>query len=152
MNAELDRMAAALNLEAERSERLRLAFGHACAWRVRHFLEDPQVLACLDGLTRWLEGAHEHAPLESLAATAARLAAHHPGSGSLHGCGHAAVSASQAVAHALAGRALQAAEYAAYAAVYGEGGYGAVMDDDSFGPERAWQLRQLAALASAERK
>ena len=33
--------------------------------------------------------------------------------------------------------------------VYGPGGYGAVMDAESFGPEHAWQCRQLAALAGA---
>ena len=47
-----------------------------------------------------------------------------------------------------AGRALRAAEYAAYATVYGEGGYGAVQQRESFQPEFDWQvdcLRRLAA-------
>ena len=149
MNAELQRLAQGLDLDASMNERLRLSFGHACAQRVRHFLEDPQVLACLDGLTQWLRGAIERGRLDELAATAAHLAQHHGGSRSLDGCGHAAVSASHAVAHALAGHALQAADYAAYAAVYGEGGYGAVTEGSAFEPEHAWQCRQLQALSAA---
>jgi hypothetical protein len=76
---------------------------------------------------------------------------HHPGSRSLDGSGHAAVSASYAVANALAGKALQAADYAAYAAVYGGGGYGAVADRASFEPEFAWQVDCLARLGGRPR-
>ena len=46
-----------------------------------------------------------------------------------------------------AGKARQAAEYAAYAAVYGQGGYGAVSDRESFEPEFQWQAACLASLA-----
>jgi len=67
----------------------------------------------------------------------------------LDGVGHAAVSASYAVANALGGRAVQAADYAAYAAVYGDGGYGAVCDPESFVDERNWQLATLERLANA---
>ena len=63
--------------------------------------------------------------------------------------GHAAVSASYAVANALAGKALQCAQYAAYAAVYGEGGYGAVADRASFEPELRWQVERLTALVAS---
>ena len=58
------------------------------------------------------------------------------------------MSASYAVANALAGRALRAAEYAAYATVYGEGGYGAVQQRESFQPEFDWQLDCLRRLAA----
>jgi hypothetical protein len=61
--------------------------------------------------------------------------------------GHAAVSATYAVAHALAGKALQAADYAAYAMVYGQGGYGAVADRESFGPEFRWHVDRPRSLA-----
>ena len=44
-------------------------------------------------------------------------------------------AATCAVANALAGKALQAAEYAAYSAVYGQGGYGAASERESFEPE-----------------
>src|SRR6188768_3718683 len=65
----------------------------------------------------------------------------------IDGCGHAAVSGSYAVANALAGKALQAADYAAYAMVYGQGGYGAVADRQAFEPEFRWQVSCLASLA-----
>jgi hypothetical protein len=146
VNEALDRLARQRALAAPANERLRLAFGHACAQRVRHLLEDEAVTACLDGLGRYLAGGMERAEFDALAAQAAALANRHPGSKSIDGAGHAAVSASYAVANALAGKALQAADYAAYAAVYGQGGYGAVADRASFAPEFAWQVQCLASL------
>lgn len=151
MNDALDRLARELALDAPAQEALRLRFGLACVQRVRHLLEDSAVVACLDTLARHLDGQASRAELDAGATEAARLANHHPGSRSLDGVGHAAVSASYAVANALAGRALRAAEYAAYATVYGEGGYGAVQQRESFQPEFDWQLdclRRLTAQAA----
>jgi hypothetical protein len=128
---------------------LRLAFGFACASRVRHLLENPQVERRLDLLGEHLAGLRPLADVQRAALEAAALATAHPGSASIDGCGHAAVSASYAVAQALAGKAMQAAEYAAYAAVYGQGGYGAVSDPASFELEHAWQCQCLQALADA---
>ncbi|MGE8319662.1 MAG: hypothetical protein ACN6O3_13020 [Comamonas sp.] len=150
MKEALERLAMKLDLEAPGQEHLRLAFGHACALRVQHLLEEPAVIDCLQGLGRYLDGAIDHAQLDTLAAQAAALANHHPGSKSIDGVGHAAVSATYAVANALAGKALRAADYAAYAAVYGQGGYGAVAERESFLPEFAWQAEKLAALAAAQ--
>ncbi|KXA75454.1 hypothetical protein, partial [Bordetella pseudohinzii] len=124
MNAPLERLARQLDLPGD--ERLRLAFGQACVLRVAHLLEDPAAVDCLAGLGCYLQGRLDREQLAALALAAAGLANRHPGSVSLDGCGHAAVSATYAVAAALAGKPLQAAEYAAYAAVYGQGGYGAV--------------------------
>lgn len=149
MNEALDRLAKQLDLDAPGNERLRLEFGYACAQRVRHLLEEPAVLECLSGLGRYLEAAIDRTHLDHLAAEAARLANQHQGSKSIDGCGHAAVSATYAVANALAGKATRAAEYAAYAAVYGQGGYGAVTDRESFVPEFSWQVEKLAALANS---
>jgi hypothetical protein len=56
------------------------------------------------------------------------------------------------VANALAGKALQAAEYAAYALVYGQGGYGAVADRESFQAEFSWQATCLASLAGCSQR
>ncbi len=148
MNDALARLARELALDEPAQQALRLRFGLACAQRVHHLLEDPAVVACLDTLVRHLDGRASPAELAAAAAEAARLANHHPGSRSLDGVGHAAVSASYAVANALAGRALQAAEYAAYAAVYGAGGYGAVQQRESFQPELDWQLATLRRLVS----
>jgi hypothetical protein len=147
MNEALDRLAREVSLDAA-SERLRLAFGHACACRVEQFVEQAEVLECLRGLGAFLAGSIGRTELDALAAKAALLANQHQGSRSLDGSGHAAVSATYAVANALAGKARQAADYAAYAAVYGQGGYGAVAERESFEPEFAWQvdrLRQLVA-------
>jgi hypothetical protein len=130
-------------------ERLRFAFGYACAERVRQMLEDAEVVRSLDVLAGYLSGHVGRDALSQAAAYAASLANRHQGSRSLDGVGHAAVSASYAVANALAGRASQAAEYAAYAAVYGGGGYGAVADPDSFVPEREWQSAKLKELAAS---
>lgn len=102
---------------------------------------------CLFGLGQYLSGTAGRAELDRWAEEAARLARQHQGSESIDGSGHAAVSASYAVANALAGKARQAAEYAAYAAVYGQGGYGAVSDRESFEPEFKWQAACLASLA-----
>ena len=149
MNTALERVARELHLADPAQERLRLAFGHACVLRVQALVEQPRVLDCLAGLGRYLEGGLDRAQFDALVAQAGQLANQHQGSASLDGCGHAAVSASYAVAKALAGKALEAADYAAYATVYGQGGYGAVAERDSFAPEYAWQAACLAALALA---
>ncbi len=135
--------------EATDPERFQLAFGHACAERVRHLLEEDKIIGCLDVLGRYLSGGVEQATLSNAVARAAAIANHHQGSRSLDGVGHAAVSASYAVANALAGRAAQAAEYAAYAMVYGGGGYGAVSDPESFESEKSWQMATLRHLAAS---
>lgn len=62
---------------------------------------------------------------------------------------HAAVSATYALANALAGRAVEAASYAAYASVYAYGGY-AVADRSAFEPELTWQLEELRRLAALQ--
>ncbi len=149
MNEALDRLARTLDLDAPANEHLRLAFGHACVRRVEHLLEEPAVLDCLHGLGRYLQGSISPAAFAELAAQAARLANQHQGSRSIDGCGHAAVSATYAVANALAGKARQAAQYAAYAMVYGQGGYAAVAERESFQPEFDWQTACLASLAAA---
>ena len=142
----MEQLAQSVRLDDPTNERLRLAFGYACASRVRHLLETHAVVQCLEVLERYLEGSMERALLDTAAAQARQLANQHQGSQSLDGCGHAAVSATYAVANALSGKALQAAEYAAYAAVYGQGGHGAVAEPESFEPEFQWQLDQLDAL------
>src|SRR3954468_13967928 len=150
MNEALEHIAHDVGLDLPAHARLRLAFAQACVERVRHLLEDARVLACLDGLVAWLRGDVGDGQLQALAAEAAALANRHPGSRSLDGVGHAAVSASYAVAKALAGQALAAADYAAYAAVYAQGGAPAVTDPAAFSTEFQWQARCLADLATSE--
>ena len=147
MNHALDHLAAELALAAPANERLLLEFGYACARRVEHLLEEPEVAECLRGFGAHLAGAGDRARLGRLALEAARLANHHQGSRSIDGCGHAAVSASYAVAKAIDGKALEAASYAAYAAVYAQGGSAAVAERESFQPEFEWQVASLVRLA-----
>lgn len=151
MNQVLHALAAEIRLAAPEHDRLRLAFGHACASRVESLLEDSAVKACLEQLGRHVRGDGDGDPaaLERARRDAERLANGHPGSTSIDGCGHAAVSASYAVANALQGRALQAADYAAYARVYADGGYAAVAQPDAFELEFKWQVATLNALAAA---
>ncbi len=147
MNKALETLAAKVQLTDPSNQQMRFAFAHACAARIRHLLEDPAVADCLDVLGQFVNGT---AGLEALALTqheAARLANSHGGSKSIDGCGHAAVSATYAVAKAAEGKALEAASYAAYATVYAQGGYAAVADRASFEPEFAWQVATLNALA-----
>ena len=153
MNFELQKFATAHSLAGESHQSLRLAFGLACANRVRHLLEQPRAVELLDVLQAFVDGRADDTALQAAAAEAALLANHHRGSKSIDGTGHSAVSATYAVAAALVGKVQDAAEYAAYSAVYGYGGY-AVNDPDSFAPEYAWQVsafESLLATQTAER-
>ena len=148
MNNALPELAAAVNLDAPEQEHLRFAFGLACVERVEHLLEEPRAIAGLATLKDYVAGRIDATALRDCAAELQRVANQHRGSNSIDGAAHAAVSATYAVANALAGRALDAASYAAYATVYAYGGY-AVKDPDSFQPEYAWQLEALRRLAGA---
>ena len=106
------------------------------------------VVDCLDLLGQFVNGMASLEALELAQHKAARLANSHAGSKSIDGCGHAAVSATYAVAKAVEGTAIEAASYAAYATVYAQGGYAAVADRGLFEPEFAWQVASLDALAA----
>ena len=99
----------------------------------------------LDVLAAFVDGKADGATLAQATARLKDVASHHRGSQSLDGSAHAAVSATYAVANALAGRALEAASYAAYATVYAYGGY-AVQDRSAFEPEHQWQVQALQRL------
>jgi len=145
MNSELQRLAGAAGLETEARASLRLRFGFTCVQRVRHLLESPDAVSGLDTLGAFLQGRCERDELAHAAQRMAAIAVSHPGSGSIDASAHAAVSATYAVFHALAGRALQAAEYAAYASVYAYGAY-AITDPDAFAEEFAWQTSTFIEL------
>ena len=149
MNHALRQVAAECELTSEDRRTLRLHFGLVCANRVRHLLEDPRAVELLDVLRAFAGGNCDEAAVHSAALEAAALANRHRGSASIDGSKHSAVSATYAVANALAGRALEAADYAAYATVYGYGGY-AVNDPDSFSLEYAWQVEALRQLLRDE--
>lgn len=146
MTPELDRLLSRLEPASSENDELRLKFGLHCAQRVAHLLEESAVVDCLNQFQAMVEGRIGKDGLPELAARANELANRHQGSRSLDGVGHAAVSATYACAKAIAGNARQAAEYSAYAAVYGQGGYGATTDAEAFIPEYEWQAQHLAAL------
>ncbi|MEJ8838397.1 putative immunity protein [Ramlibacter sp. AN1133] len=148
MNEELDALAAAVRLMDDESADLRLAFGLACARRVVHLLEDPRAVAAVGVLQAFVEGRCDASTFLAARREVEAVARSHPGSRSLDGAAHAAVSATNAVANALAGRALDAAGYGAYAAVYAYSG-SAVMDRSAFEGEFRWQVEELARLAGA---
>ena len=148
MNQALEQFASVIGLEKSEHVRLRLAFGYACIQRVEHLLEEPEVINCVRVLGEYMNRVVDEARFQQAQKDADQLANRHRGSKSIDGCGHAAVSASYAVANAINGKALQAASYAAYATVYAAGGYGAVADAEAFEPEFRWQLNTLRQLAS----
>lgn len=139
---------AALLAAAPADDPRRWQFALACALRVQHLLEDPEVVAPLRVLQAFVAGTADHAALEHAAAHAAALATRHPGSRSLDGAAHAAVSATHAVARAVAGRAQEAADYAAYAMVYSYACH-AVSDPAAFAGEHAWQVEAWHACIGA---
>ena len=145
MNHELERFAAAMKIDDPASEPLRLAFGLACVERVEHLLEDPRAIECLAILAAFVAGNATRSDLAAASKTIAAVANAHRGSNSIDGAAHAAVSATYAAANAMAGRALDAASYAAYASVYADGGY-AVNDPSAFENEFAWQVGKAAEL------
>ena len=137
-----------MGLSDPANESLSLAFGLACVERVQHLLEEPKAVECLAVLRAFVDGKTSDAALLAACKDIAAVANGHRGSNSIDGSAHAAVSATYAVANALAGRALEAASYAAYATVYSYGGY-AVNDPSSFESEFAWQVARLKELPRA---
>ena len=77
----------------------------------------------------------------------ARCEARRMAFGCAYGGAHAAVAATDAPANALARRALDAASYAAYAAVDAYGGY-AVCDPGKIATEFSWQAGLLRSLSN----
>lgn len=148
LNERLRRLAADAGLDHPRHEPVRLALGLACVQRVQHLIEQPRADALLQLLADAVQSQQGAASLHEAAREGAALARSHPGSASLDASGHSAVSATHALARALAGRAVDAAEYAAYALVYSYGRY-AVADPTAFEPEFDWQVAQLRALLPA---
>ena len=126
-------------------ERESVALALAFVQRVRHLLEDERVIALLEAGQHRVQAQCSASELQALADEAARLARSHPGSRSIDGTAHAAVSASHAVASALRGRVLDAADYAAYAAVYAYSA-SAVLSPEAFEDEHVWQVSVAARL------
>jgi hypothetical protein len=147
MNEVLQRAAERVRLEDPSNALLRFAFGLACIERVHHLLEEPRAIAAVPVLRSYVAGKASEVEFAATRDELQAVANSHRGSNSIDGAAHAAVSATYALANALAGRALEAASYAAYASVYAYGGY-AVSDPSAFEPEYAWQAGELRRLAA----
>ena len=146
MHPELKKIADELESSGGHRE-LALRFGLACVEEVAGNLESDDVVAGLEGFRACPAnfGPEAEAQLNDLAEAMASLAASHPGSRSIDGTRHAAVSATYALARAMRGQAIEAAAYAAYSCVYGYGAY-AVSDPGAFSEVHGRQLERLRAL------
>jgi hypothetical protein len=145
---ELSLLAQKVKLDSEDNFKLRVTFGVACIERVEHLLTNSSVIEALSIGKAFILGECSDFTFSEAAVKASELAKSHPGSSSIDGTGSAAVSTSHGVAAALAGRALMAAEYAAYASVYSYANH-AVTNLSAYADEHAWQLSELQALAAS---
>lgn len=148
MNLELRDLFRQFSIDHPSQRVLRYRFALQCAESVRHLLESDAVIGCLDELVANAATNFESQDaLDDLAARTSQLANSHVGSKSIDGCGHAAVSATYAIANATAGKAEAAADYAAYATVYNDGGSALVSQPESFARAHAWQVETFESLA-----
>ena len=145
MNSELRALVDKVELDTPRMERARFEFCFACASRINHLLELDEALSAYQDFKSYLEGQLSQADFENLQTTIFSIANKHQGSKSLDGTKHSAVSATYALANAINGNAVAAAEYAAYSKTYGYGGY-AVSDLDSYQEEYSAQVAILKDL------
>ena len=144
---ELTRFAEEIDLDSAGQFKLRISFGIACMERVEHLLTDGSMIEMLAIGKAFVSGKCNEHVLEEAAGKASEVARSHPGSSSLDGAGSAAVSTSHGVAAALAGRALVAAEYSAYASVYSHASH-AVTDLAAYEDDHTWQVNKLQELAN----
>ncbi|MBC5768542.1 hypothetical protein [Ramlibacter albus] len=145
MNASLETLLRDAGVLAPSQWRQQARIGLALVERVRHLLEDEQVIALLGEAQGWLQGDANREDLQALAGRAAALARSHPGSKNIDGAAHAAVSATHALAAALKPDVMDAANYAAYAAVYAYAA-SAVTQPEAFTTEHATQVATAARL------
>ncbi|MCB1542203.1 MAG: hypothetical protein KDJ25_15585 [Rhodoblastus sp.] len=131
---------------------LRYRFALACVEDVSGNLEDEAAINAYERFRALVARFDEHSPraLEELASEMKTISQSHPGSKSIDGTRHAAVSATYALARAVDGDAVNAAAYAAYSNIYGYGGY-AVNDPDSFAEAHQKQLDNLSRLGAERR-
>ena len=76
MNSELAHLASTLQLSAPESRELALKFSLACAKRIEHLLEEPEVIKCLGMLERYVAGKSSSESLAKAAEDAAKYCAY----------------------------------------------------------------------------
>ncbi len=151
ISEELKKLAKTIDLDSEDNFEFRIKFGIACIQRVKGLLTDDQIIEALAIGERYIQEECSRSELDNAAASAARNAQSHAGSGSLDGSGNAAVSVSRGVAAALNGRALEASAYATYVSVYSYSA-SAVTDLSAYAPEQKWQIAKLGELSNDLRR
>ncbi|MCB1545596.1 MAG: hypothetical protein KDJ30_15340 [Rhodoblastus sp.] len=144
----------AIKAELDKSQddpELRYRFALDCVEDVSGNLEDEAAIDAYERFKALVARFDDHSPraLEELASELKTISQSHPGSKSIDGARHAAVSATYALARAVDGDAVNAAAYAAYSSVYGYGGY-AVNDPDSFAEAHQRQLDVLLKRRAAQ--
>ncbi len=139
MNLELERLVKAAKLDRADNERLRLELGLLFVERIEQQLEREEALDALKQFKVLMRESFDAGKLRTLAQDSLLIANHHPGSTSIDGTQHSAVSATYALANAINGNVLEAAAYAAYSKIYGYGGY-ALSDPSSFEEEYKAQV------------
>ena len=139
MNTELRRLIQKYDATLPANHLRNLRFGHACVERVCHQLEEDEALLAWCSFSDYLDNKLDEGQFQQAAQQILGVANRHKGSKSIDGSQHAAVSATYALANAMNGKAVEAAEYAAYSKIYGYGAY-AVKDPESFAEEYAWQV------------
>jgi hypothetical protein len=142
MNIELRSQVDKVGLNTPEMERVRLEFCFACASRINHLLELDEALLAYQDFKSYLDGQLNQVDFEALQKSIFNIANKHQGSTSLDGTKHSAVSATYALANAINGNAVAAAEYAAYSKTYGYGGY-TVSDLESYQEEYSAQVTIL---------
>ena len=142
MNIELRSQVDKVGLNTPEMERVRLEFCFACASRINHLLELDEALSAYQDFNSYLDGQLNQVDFEALQKSIFNIANKHQGSTSLDGTKHSAVSATYALANAINGNAVAAAEYAAYSKTYGYGGY-TVSDLESYQEEYSAQVTIL---------
>ena len=132
-NVELERLLAVDKAALDMNPYQTYRFCLRCVESVECNLESDLVLECLREFRGYVESGvfRDESIMTELAGRVSALARSHPGSTSIDGSRHAAVSATHALAAAVAGRVVDAAAYAAYSQVYGYGGY-ALSDPSNF--------------------
>lgn len=151
MNSELRTLVDQVRLNAPEMERTRYEFCFACASLVNQLLELDEALSAYQDFRLYLDGQLSQAEFENLQKSILSIANKHQGSKSLDGTKHSAVSATYALANAINGHAVAAAEYAAYSRIYGYGGY-AVGDLESYQEEYAEQVKILKSLIEKQER
>ncbi len=145
MNSELRSLVKASGLNNPEIEAIRYQFCFACASRIRHLLELDEAITAYQDFESYLNGELDRQKFELLQKSILEFANKHPGSKSLDGTKHSAVSATYALANAINGNPVATAEYAAYSKTYGYGGY-AVSDLESYQEEYSEQVKILKRL------